>query len=301
MCVDYNVDTDSKRRQLEDNHSGHSGRNRESSFSGGGRLMPNFNRDLSESTQPLRLPSIQLPPHVDFNNRHNQSRFSTCPSLHQHKSGKESSPTTVQMLRQFFARSDDLSNDLAYMAPSHAAGPLGGRLPDDVHASRNQAPQTGGSHFRRSSISHSQQVLQPTSGHSEAYGQSFFTPNVASKTYPPYAGSSTRIEEPSHAEGRFLPNPPETGSSSAPKPSLTGSSSHVNSFEEGDPEEGELYRCRDCNRKCKSKASYLKHRSMMCTHRLGALTLECRYCKRHYTYAGYLQRHELECAKTNLS
>lgn len=33
------------------------------------------------------------------------------------------------------------------------------------------------------------------------------------------------------------------------------------------------------------------------TH-VGPLTLECKYCKRPYTYVGYLQKHENECAKT---
>ncbi|KAG0147809.1 hypothetical protein CROQUDRAFT_42219 [Cronartium quercuum f. sp. fusiforme G11] len=50
------------------------------------------------------------------------------------------------------------------------------------------------------------------------------------------------------------------------------------------------------NRKCKSQMSYEKHKAS-CTHRQGPLTLECRYCKRPYTYIGYLSKHEIECAK----
>lgn len=97
--------------------------------------------------------------------------------------------------------------------------------------------------------------------------------------------------------GKILPNPVVVAMN--PHSGLLENSTSANNFEDAGTEHGELYRCRDCNRKCKSKASYLKHRSMMCTHRLGPLTLECRYCKRHYTYAGYLQRHEIECAKAH--
>ncbi|KAA1075915.1 hypothetical protein PGT21_030821 [Puccinia graminis f. sp. tritici] len=305
MSFGYNVDTNSEPRQLEENHSGQSGRNQEGFISGssqdGGRAIPQFNRRPSESTQPLRLPSIQLPPHDDFSRSQNQSRFSTCPSLHQHKPGKESSPTTEKMLRKFFARSDDISNGFAYIAPSHTGSSAGGILSDGVSTLRNQDSQAYGSHFRHSSGSHSQQSFQPVAGHSDAHGQSPFMAGAAPKAYTPYAGSSTREDRPNHGEERFWHNTRQTGSSTNVRSSLTESSSNANHFEEGEPDEGELYRCRDCNRKCKSKASYLKHRSMMCTHRLGALTLECRYCKRHYTYAGYLQRHELECAKSNLS
>lgn len=60
---------------------------------------------------------------------------------------------------------------------------------------------------------------------------------------------------------------------------------------------GEEFRCRNCNRKCKSEISFQKH-AASCTHREGPLTLECRYCKRPYTYIGYLSKHEAECAKT---
>jgi hypothetical protein len=48
------------------------------------------------------------------------------------------------------------------------------------------------------------------------------------------------------------------------------------------------------------KKNFLNYVLCLFFENKGALTLECRYCKRHYTYAGYLQRHELECAKTNL-
>ncbi|CAH7668245.1 expressed protein [Phakopsora pachyrhizi] len=49
-------------------------------------------------------------------------------------------------------------------------------------------------------------------------------------------------------------------------------------------------------RLCKSEASFEKHQNA-CTHRNGALALECRFCKRPYTYVGYLHKHEIECAK----
>ncbi|EGG00714.1 uncharacterized protein MELLADRAFT_93044 [Melampsora larici-populina 98AG31] len=71
-------------------------------------------------------------------------------------------------------------------------------------------------------------------------------------------------------------------------------------------ESGEEFRCRNCNRKCKSQISFQKH-AASCTHREGEsllpnipgpLTLECRYCKRPYTYIGYLSKHEAECVKT---
>ncbi|KAI9608545.1 hypothetical protein H4Q26_004728 [Puccinia striiformis f. sp. tritici PST-130] len=272
-----------------------------SSSRNGGRTMPDYNRRLSESSQPLRLPSIQLPPHVDFNRRQNQSRLSTCPSLHQHLPGKEAGPTTDKMLRKFFARPDDVSNSPAYMAPSYTGAPGGSRLPDGLPTMRNQAaPQAFGGHLRRSSISHSHQTYEPIERSTDARDQTSLKADVAPMTYPAHAGSSTSINEPSYVDEEFLENSFQPGSSTTPQASLIESSSNNNAFEEGDVDEGELYRCRDCNRKCKSKASYLKHRSMMCTHRLGALTLECRYCKRHYTYAGYLQRHELECSKANL-
>ncbi|KAG0143283.1 hypothetical protein CROQUDRAFT_189926 [Cronartium quercuum f. sp. fusiforme G11] len=57
------------------------------------------------------------------------------------------------------------------------------------------------------------------------------------------------------------------------------------------------FRCQDCNRKCKSEASLLRH-ATSCTHARGPLALECRYCKRPYTYLGYLHKHETECART---
>lgn len=299
MSFGYNVNTSAEHGQLEDNYSErHSGPSpgSVSDLSGINRkTMPDFSRRQSDSSQPLRLPSIQLPSHVDFNKRQNQSRFSTCPSLHQHQQGKEATSTTETMLRKFFARSDDMT-----ISSFHLGASTDSRQSDGVHALRNQAgPQTSGSHFHRSSISHSHQTFKPNGGHSEAHEQ-YFMASAAPNTYSSHVGSSTRTEEPKHVESRIRQDRLQPGSSITPKASLTESSSDSVVFEEGEIDPGELYRCRDCNRKCKSKASYLKHRSMMCTHRLGALTLECRYCKRHYTYAGYLQRHELECAKTNL-
>ncbi|CAH7686813.1 hypothetical protein BY996DRAFT_2854372 [Phakopsora pachyrhizi] len=56
------------------------------------------------------------------------------------------------------------------------------------------------------------------------------------------------------------------------------------------------YRCPNCNRLCKSLASFEKHQSA-CTHRNGALSLECRFCNRPYTYIGYLDKHEAACAQ----
>ncbi|CAH7686815.1 expressed protein [Phakopsora pachyrhizi] len=56
------------------------------------------------------------------------------------------------------------------------------------------------------------------------------------------------------------------------------------------------YRCSNCNRLCKSLASFEKHQSA-CTHRNGALSLECRFCSRPYTYIGYLNKHEAACAQ----
>ncbi|CAH7686806.1 expressed protein [Phakopsora pachyrhizi] len=44
----------------------------------------------------------------------------------------------------------------------------------------------------------------------------------------------------------------------------------------------ENYRCPNCNRLCKSLASFEKHQSA-CTHRNGALSLECRFFNRPYT------------------
>ncbi|EGF97917.1 uncharacterized protein MELLADRAFT_84172 [Melampsora larici-populina 98AG31] len=50
-------------------------------------------------------------------------------------------------------------------------------------------------------------------------------------------------------------------------------------------------------RKCKSAESLYRH-ATSCTHARGALSLNCRYCQRPYTYLGYLHKHELECAQT---
>ncbi|EFP79949.2 uncharacterized protein PGTG_05174 [Puccinia graminis f. sp. tritici CRL 75-36-700-3] len=204
--------------------------------------LTRYHKGPSESTQPLRLPSIQLPPHVDFSRSQNQSRFSTCPSLHQHKPGKESSPTTEKMLRKFFARSDDISNGFTYIAPSHTGSSAGGILSDGVSTLRNQDSQAYGSHFRHSSGSHSQQSFQPVAGHSDAHGQSPFMAGAAPKAYTPYAGSSTREDRPNHGEERFWHNTRQTESSTNVRSSLTESSSNANQFEEGEPDEGELYR-----------------------------------------------------------
>ncbi|KAG0147813.1 hypothetical protein CROQUDRAFT_42196, partial [Cronartium quercuum f. sp. fusiforme G11] len=51
-------------------------------------------------------------------------------------------------------------------------------------------------------------------------------------------------------------------------------------------------------RRCKSESSFEKHK-IPCTHRLGPLKLECRYCRRPYTYVGYLAKHEAECVKVH--
>ncbi|KAH9811298.1 hypothetical protein DFH28DRAFT_901047, partial [Melampsora americana] len=50
------------------------------------------------------------------------------------------------------------------------------------------------------------------------------------------------------------------------------------------------------NRRCKSESSFERHK-LSCTHRMGPLRLECKYCKRPYTYVGYLAKHETECEK----
>jgi len=295
MSFGYNVNTNAGQSQFEDNHSErHSRRTPGSALGPSGidrRTMPDLSERQSGSSQPLRLPSIQLPSHVDFSRNYPPTRFSTCPSLHQHHSGKDATPTSETMLRKFFARSDDIS-----VSPFHPAAPAENRWPDGVLTPRNQAaPQTPGGHFRR--ISHSQQTYPSNGGHPEENEQTIFMAGGASKTYSSHVGSSTRADEPRQVEERSWQDQLQNGSSTSHKSGFAESSSSSTVYEEGEIDQGELYRCRDCNRKCKSQASYLKHRSMMCTHRLGALTLECRYCKRNYTYAGYLQRHELECAK----
>ncbi|EGG12059.1 uncharacterized protein MELLADRAFT_115124 [Melampsora larici-populina 98AG31] len=60
--------------------------------------------------------------------------------------------------------------------------------------------------------------------------------------------------------------------------------------------ESDTFRCPNCNRRCKSSISYEKH-DASCTHRMGPLRLECRFCGRPYTYVGYLSKHEADCQK----
>ncbi|KAA1101733.1 hypothetical protein PGT21_028708 [Puccinia graminis f. sp. tritici] len=151
------------------------------------------------------------------------------------------------MLRKFFARSDDISNGFAYIAPSHTGSSAGGILSDGVPTLRNQDSQAHGSHFHHSSGSHSQQSFQPVAVHSDAHRQLPFMVGAAPKAYTPYSGSSTREDRPNHGEERLWQNTLQTESSTNVRSSLTESSLNANQFEEGEPDEGELYRCRDCN------------------------------------------------------
>ncbi|KNZ53866.1 hypothetical protein VP01_3115g3 [Puccinia sorghi] len=265
----------------------------------------------SGSSQPLRLPSIQLPSHVDFSRNYPPTRFSTCPSLHQHHSGKDATPTSETMLRKFFARSDDIS-----ISPFHPGAPAEGRWPDGVLTPRNQAaPQTSGGHFRR--VSHSQQTYHSNGGHTEEHEQTIFMAGGSPKTYSSHVGSSTRADEPRHVdvEERIWQDQLQNGSFTnlvSPKAlqvalSMKKGKSIKGSFigeYELNPravtvikfmcssvgfkcETNLILNVSQCgnfelgagNRKCKSQASYLKHRSMMCTHRLGkACSLSASLC-----------------------
>lgn len=257
---------------------------------------PGFEAANVEPAQPLRLPQIRLPPFdANFNRHQNQSRLSTCPSLHQHPPGRETSTSTQTMLRKFFARPDDSSDYVGSHAHTSSSTE---RLSVAVPSCFNQPP-TLARHFRQSSVSHSQPSSDSNLDHMRSHERRSSVFEQAARTYSPIGAGSTRANEFTPDEEGYWENSPQPGSSMNPHSGLLENSTSANNFEDAGTEHGELYRCRDCNRKCKSKASYLKHRSMMCTHRLGPLTLECRYCKRHYTYAGYLQRHEIECAKAH--
>ncbi|KAI8455165.1 hypothetical protein BY996DRAFT_6413356 [Phakopsora pachyrhizi] len=92
-----------------------------------------------------------------------------------------------------------------------------------------------------------------------------------------YAGNSSRYEAMDHSpriyqQSRNNANvvpvsvAPE-GNNISRRLSVTESSTFSGAEESDNGRDS--FRCSDCNRKCKSMASYMKHKSLMCTHRMG--------------------------------
>ncbi|MBW0500139.1 hypothetical protein O181_039854 [Austropuccinia psidii MF-1] len=192
----------------------------------------------------------------------------TCPSLYKLESGGEAQ-SSVSLLREFFSRPDDERRGNCERAFDSAYKPLTrlSTLSKAQHGFSEPVPHyssssDGANHHIAplTQRSHFQTRWQPTRRYSEA----------------------SSIPQSSTGQG--------SENSSEIVPQLFKSSlNHLHLKEEE-------FRCKHCNRRCKSRTSFEKHKNS-CTHRSGPLTLECQFCKRPYTYIGYLHKHEAECQR----
>ncbi|KAH9823228.1 hypothetical protein DFH28DRAFT_880461 [Melampsora americana] len=110
-------------------------------------------------------------------------------------------------------------------------------------------------------------------------------PRIRSKSSPIYEGRSQEGEDASVPVASSSRDVPMTRPVPRPKTLIRKQAG-----------ESDTFRCPNCNRRCKSSISYEKH-DASCTHRMGPLRLECRFCGRPYTYVGYLSKHEADCQK----
>lgn len=242
----------------------------------------------------------------------------TCPSYNKLNPLGPGDSSSLALLREFFSRPDDEDGRTALSRGRFTQRPPSSparsqtldqhkRKLDDASSSMQNRPQSS------SSVPSSRsEVLRPTMHRPPSWTMSDTNMDRNTQSFPlrrlhPIEAPKNELRPPAIPRFRSKSSSTYEGRSqqdedgSAP---VASSSRDVPMMRLPRPKtlmrrpggESDTFRCPNCNRRCKSSISYEKH-DASCTHRMGPLRLECRFCGRPYTYVGYLSKHEADCQK----